>query len=404
MTTIDTADLSTRRFYGAKGTDLLTAQIATTFPTHRGTHCIAEVTTAASTELYQLVLDSSGRDILDTDLDTPTARELTGASDPSGARVLHGSLPDLLTNPQRTISWRRAGEQSNTSWIATDPATGEGCVVKFFRHLAPGTNPDVELLTALTAAGCTAIAELYAHTTIALPGVDTSSVTALVQEFIDGATDGYDWLLATLTAGDRSAVVAGLTRLGTAVATVHRDLAAALPTATCSGQKLAHRLRERARGLMDRSPQLREYERAVGDVYDRVAVLSAVDVQRVHGDLHLGQTLRRGDEFYLIDFEGEPAATLEQRLAPDSPVRDVAGMVRSFDYAVTAVDEAPVTAAELTATFLAAYTALAPFDPVLLDAYTVDKVLYEVVYEQDNRPHMVEVPSQALARIIGPTR
>ena len=138
----------------------------------------------------------------------------------------------------------------------------------------------------------------------------------------------------------------------------------------------------------------------------------------MHGDLHLGQTLRTARGWKIVDFEGEPAKTLAERMLPDSPWRDVAGMLRSFDYAAHAVershdelDEAAL--AELRARgaewvernqryFLAAYAGGRPdraTQRTLVTAYIADKAVYETVYETRNRPTWVDIPLAAIARI-----
>jgi len=148
-----------------------------------------------------------------------------------------------------------------------------------------------------------------------------------------------------------------------------------------------------------------------------VAGLDGLDVQRVHGDLHLGQTLRTSHGWKVVDFEGEPAKPLAERQTPDSPWRDVAGMLRSFDYAtrvveraLSTIDPADAELIDLRAQewaernknhFLYAYAdgALTPDQEVLVNAYVADKAVYETVYETRNRPSWVGIPLQAVARI-----
>ena len=142
-----------------------------------------------------------------------------------------------------------------------------------------------------------------------------------------------------------------------------------------------------------------------------------VTAQRVHGDLHLGQTLRTVASWKIIDFEGEPAKPLEERRLPDSPWRDVAGMLRSFDYAaeLTRLDHEQATgdsdhhdaerardwSSRNAEAFLAGYrdASGASVDQVLLTAYAADKAVYEAVYEARNRPTWLPIPMAALARI-----
>jgi maltokinase len=135
----------------------------------------------------------------------------------------------------------------------------------------------------------------------------------------------------------------------------------------------------------------------------------------VHGDLHLGQTLRTAKGWKIVDFEGEPAKPLSERVLPDSPWRDVAGMLRSFDYAprVAAITVAAIgdegaeqrafRAAEWSArnqaAFLEAYAGreLTPDDQTLLAAYVADKAVYECVYEARNRPSWLQIPLAGLS-------
>jgi maltokinase len=127
----------------------------------------------------------------------------------------------------------------------------------------------------------------------------------------------------------------------------------------------------------------------------------------VHGDLHLGQTLRTSLGWKLIDFEGEPVRTLAERTALDSPMRDVAGMLRSLDYVAQAVliqvgdsDEGRLAARDWSRrnqeAFLRGYGDLTPDEKLLVRAYELDKAVYEVVYETHHRPGWVAIPLGAL--------
>jgi maltokinase len=140
----------------------------------------------------------------------------------------------------------------------------------------------------------------------------------------------------------------------------------------------------------------------------------------VHGDLHLGQTLRTVKGWKIVDFEGEPAKPLAERVLPDSPWRDVAGMLRSFDYAPRVAERTAAGADDTGAAqrsfraaewaerncsaFLAAYVGdreLSDDEGILLDAYVADKAVYETVYEARNRPTWVPVPLTAIERLAG---
>jgi maltokinase len=169
---------------------------------------------------------------------------------------------------------------------------------------------------------------------------------------------------------------------------------------------------------LDVVPQLAEHEATLRETFGRLRALDRVEVQQVHGDLHLGQTLRTSLGWKIVDFEGEPAKPLAERLRPDSVWRDVAGMIRSFDYAPRVVamtgagaddggesEQRAYRAAEWSArnraAFLDAYTGergtgLDERASTLLDAYLADKVVYEAVYEARNRPGWLSIPLAAL--------
>jgi maltokinase len=195
-------------------------------------------------------------------------------------------------------------------------------------------------------------------------------------------------------------------------------------------------MRERLDAAIGVVPGLAPYAddlRATYDAVERIA--QAVPVQRVHGDYHLGQTLRTVRGWKIVDFEGEPAKPLAERVLPDSPWRDVAGMLRSFDYAAHAVEadvqadsgdsQIAYRAAEWAERnqheFLAGYveatypvegdepagepdpaTALPPHLRTLLRAYQADKAVYEAVYEARNRPSWIGIPLGAIERLTAP--
>jgi len=160
--------------------------------------------------------------------------------------------------------------------------------------------------------------------------------------------------------------------------------------------------------LADHAAGLREAFRALG------AHEPGVPVQRVHGDYHLGQVLRTSHRWVVLDFEGEPAKPLSERTGLDSPVRDLAGMLRSFDYAARHLladhpfephlaYRADEWATRNRDAFLDGYVeAGGPDpreDPVLLRAYEADKAVYEAVYEARNRPSWLPIPLASLARL-----
>ncbi|MFC4951212.1 maltokinase N-terminal cap-like domain-containing protein [Pseudonocardia sp. GCM10023141] len=319
-------------------------------------------------------------------------------------------------------------EQSNTS-----VSWGEQSILKVFRRILPGVNPDLELHRALRAVGSNEVAALQG----AVEGVlDGQPVTlGMLQDFAANSADGWAMALASvrdlLAEGDLRADEVGgdfaaeASRLGETIGVVHAELREALGTGTLSAAELVGTWRERLASAADQVPALAEHLPAIGAVYDEVAQLGAeVPAQRVHGDLHLGQTLRTPYGWLVIDFEGEPASALADRVRPDSALRDVAGMLRSFDYAAyhqlsqwePASDwthaehdsqmmwRANEWAERNRSAFCDGYALRAGADPreqiVLLRAFELDKAVYEVVYETRSRPSWAPIPLASIKRLV----
>lgn len=329
--------------------------------------------------------------------------------------------------PEPTWGRLLEGEQSNSSLVF-----GDDLMVKLFRLVQPGVNPDVELHAALADRDCPAVAALRGWVELGDDGDDGEvgdagagpTTLAMAQEFMAGAADG--WAMATASVRDLFAEADLLAeevgtdfadeacRLGAAVAQVHEDLAAATGVTTRDGTDLVASMRARLDTAVAEVPALAEVADAARAVFDEVAGSGPVRVHRIHGDLHLGQTLRAPDRWIVIDFEGEPAAPLAERRVPDSPARDVAGILRSLDYAaqhtLVGVDDRQLRfrAREWrdrnVDAFCSGYAEVSDADPrdsgALLRAYTLDKALYEVVYESRNRPGWVPVPMGAVERIL----
>jgi maltokinase len=207
-------------------------------------------------------------------------------------------------------------------------------------------------------------------------------------------------------------------RLGEAVASVHADLATAFGIREASADELAERaeaMHGRLKRALEIVPALADVAPALAAAYDAVRGLSdAVTVQRIHGDLHLGQALRTVTRWVLIDFEGEPMAAMASRREFDSPLRDVAGMLRSFEYAgfhrvidIGFEPQLSYRAGEWSTrnreAFLTGYASASGADPrahgVLLRAFEADKAVYEAVYEARNRPNWLPIPLASLNRL-----
>jgi maltokinase len=314
------------------------------------------------------------------------------------------------------------GEQSNTSLVF-----GESAIFKVFRRVSPGPNPDLEVASALAELGSSHIAEPFGWVETRIDGATT--VLAILSRYLRAASDG--WSLAATSVrdlyaseeGTRAAEAGGdfapeAERLGAATAQVHRDLADAFGQSELEPEairELAEQMYRRFDMAVATVPELGRYADKVGDAYSDLAkLIEPVPAQRVHGDYHLGQVMRTQTGWVVLDFEGEPASPLAQRRARSSPLRDVAGMLRSFDYAARHQLVTHPEAARLAPraadwvrrngdAFCAGYAAAGGLDPavnsVLLRAMLLDKAVYEVVYEARNRPTWVPIPLESIAEL-----
>jgi maltokinase len=331
--------------------------------------------------------------------------------------------------PGAEVSWDEAGldslvltgEQSNTSLVF-----GESAIFKVFRRVTPGPNPDLEVAIALAELGSSHIAEPYGWVETRMDGAP--AVLAILSRYLRAASDG--WALAATsvrdlyaTEGTRAGEAGGdfageAERLGAATAQVHRDLADAFGLSALEPEairELAEQMFRRLDIADAAVPELARHADKIGDAYSSLAkLIEAVPAQRVHGDYHLGQVMRTQTTWVVLDFEGEPASPLAQRRARSSPLRDVAGMLRSFDYAarhqlLTHPDKASL-APKATGwvrrnsdAFCAGYAAAGGLDPaensVLLRAMLLDKAVYEVIYEARNRPTWLSIPLESIAEL-----
>ena len=186
--------------------------------------------------------------------------------------------------------------------------------------------------------------------------------------------------------------------LGEALAAVHAALADRLPTGALDGDAMATEFERRLDAVCAEVGEVRDHREAVTRSLRSVAG-RRLPAQRIHGDCHLGQVLLSGGTWRYVDFEGEPLKTLEQRREPDSPLRDVAGMLRSFDYAAAEGDASPEWLSECRSQFLSGYGIDQAGADAVLGAYETDKAAYEAVYEARYRPHLLRVPLTRLASL-----
>jgi maltokinase len=387
-----------------------------------------------SHELYQLVLDPNAESF-DVLSDGQRAHHLLAAIDDArGIDGRHGRFCfqhveradgdghtriDPTTEPVRPMG----AEQSNSSVVF-----GERLALKLFRKLEPGINPELEMLRFLTAHEYPNIAPLYGW--YEYEGGALAATLAVAQQFIVGGTDGWELALDEIaTAPD--AFLGRIVTLGSATAKLHSTLATDVGDPAFSPQDPSSEFLNLLKATLDD-----QLERVFGHLPDieSVAPIAGLEQEvrekitlpsqgpiggksiRIHGDYHLGQTLYTQDDWTLLDFEGEPARPLNARRQKRSPLRDVASMLRSFSYATWAVKlqrglQAPADFEERAReAFLGAYfdgvdRALLPSGGQpqinsLLKTFELEKALYELQYELDNRPDWVPIPVAGILRTV----
>ncbi|TFD15695.1 phosphotransferase [Cryobacterium sp. TMT1-21] len=325
-----------------------------------------------------------------------------------------------LRPPTMASSRVLSGEQSNTSiiydCIGDDGRPARPIICKVFRAVHDGENPDISVQSALARAGSRHVPEpvgcVVGHwQDPAAPGTVLTGHLAFAQEFLPGVEDAWRSALREAAAGTDFTVQAR--ELGEATAAVHADLASVMPTRDATPAVIAAELdsmRERFLSAATEVPALAGFRTAIEAVLERARLVPWPRLQRIHGDYHLGQVLEvPGRGWVLVDFEGEPLRPLADRTQPDVPLKDVAGMLRSFSYvAGTArqsypahrAEEADDWASACRQAFLEGYAVRSGTDlqeqKALLDAFELDKALYEAVYETRNRPSWLPIPLAAI--------
>ncbi len=352
------------------------------------------------------------------------------------SRMTDVTVPDGVE-----MNWISA-EQSNSSVIVGDIA-----VVKMFRRVTDGPHPEAEMGRYLTDGGFANTPALLGEVVRVEPD-GTRHTLAIAQAFARNQGDGWTWTmdlllrgLSDLSGGNEAAAADAASHtdygqfarlLGQRIAQMHLVLArptgdpafAPVTGTAATAQALVDRVRDRLAAAYKSVETLEGADRRTMEtvrqkLFDRLPHLAALvdgkTLTRIHGDLHLGQVLICNGDVAIIDFEGEPAQPVEVRRAKDHPLRDVAGMIRSFDYAAAVVKrraqashahlpEAQVNTflesfvATATDAFLAGYKeAPNPVDLELLDVFLIEKAAYEVGYEAANRPAWIDVPLHGLA-------
>jgi maltose alpha-D-glucosyltransferase/alpha-amylase len=358
----------------------------------------------------------------------------------------------LANVPETDVHWL-AAEQSNSSLTIGDTA-----MLKIFRRLSPGQHPETEMNRYLTAQGFIHAPSLVGDVVRVAPD-GTPTTLAIALEFVRNEGDAWAWMLDHLNRAldahspaaaaensgadlfaDCDAVIAAIgRRLGEMHAILARETseAAFAPEVanTSDAANWAKNTEDRIQKAFGAIAQLQTWERdkdrerAQKLLSQRASIAAAVRnlassaagtvKTRIHGDFHLGQVLVASGDAFIIDFEGEPAASIAERRAKTSPLRDVAGLLRSIDYAAaTMMDRNAVGAVPMDETqrdelisqfrsrgstaFLSAYWKSAgaqngPAERALLGLFLIEKAAYEVDYEAANRPTWMGVPIAGLA-------
>jgi maltokinase len=378
-------------------------------------------------ELYQLPYRAGEDGAVELALDDPALAHALLAALRSSARLatdegqvqfeLVGPLADVsILAPVRAVG----GEQSNSSVVF-----GERAILKAYRRLEPGESAELELLRFLAAHGFEHTPELLGWYRYDGPAITTS--LGILQTFVPNARDGWEEALASFARP--APFLTRLRRLGEVTARMHAVLASDRTDAAFAPERLDAEALVRAgeqaesdgRELLSRLEPGGPAEpvRARGvEVLERLRTAwrlgAGGQAIRQHGDYHLGQVLWAHDDWHVLDFEGEPARALWERRRKSSPLRDVAGMLRSFAYAAQtgrSRSDAPGPSweSDARAEFLAGYEdriddellpAAGPDRRQLLMAWELEKALYELRYELDNRPAWVHVPVAGIVRLL----
>jgi maltokinase len=428
-----------QRWYGAKSRDVSHAQVldSVVLRTAEPQFGLALVEMRYDTgahDTYQLLYALRGEQIQIDGLEEPSlARELVSAM--RSGLTLHGAegVAEFRPNAgfaglgREFIQARDVGaEQSNTSIVFDDEL-----ILKVFRRLEPGINPELEVLRFLTDHDFANIAALGGWYSYA--GGPLAATLGILQEYVRGGLDGWELALDELE-GDPDRFLGRLQRLGEVTGEMHRVLASdpndpafcpESPSVESLGLLTATVDEEIERVFLTLPDEVESVAPIAGrgeEVRDQLRMLThtgaAGQFIRVHGDYHLGQTMWADGDWVILDFEGEPARSLAERRRKRSVLRDVAGMLRSFAYAASALpllrgSEPPDGWEEQArARFLDGY--FATVDPALLPAgrsaterllavYELEKAVYELQYELNNRPDWVVIPVRGIQRLIEET-
>jgi maltokinase len=419
--------VTAQRWFGSKGREVMAARIVDAAELPALLLVLVELRFREGThEVYQLLVG----DELDGLAVPALARELvhlvrSGKPQPAGEGTVEFHQVEGFAGLGRELGTARSieSEQSNSSVIFDDEL-----ILKVYRRLEAGINPELEMLRFLTERGFAKVPALGGwHSYVGRP---LEATLGIVQEFVPNGLDGWELALDDLAeAPDR--FLGRLPRLGRVTGEMHSVLASEpndptfapeQPSLESLGLLTASVDEEIARVFLELPDDVETLAPIVGrgeEVREQLRLLTHAGttgrIIRQHGDFHLGQTLWAADDWIVLDFEGEPARSLPERRRKRSPLRDVAGMLRSFAYAASAVEmlrgatAPPGWEAQARAEFLDGY--LDVVDPTiipagreafdkLLSVYELEKAVYELRYELNARPDWLPIPVAGILRML----
>jgi maltokinase len=392
---------------------------------HPGTHELYHVPLGFRREWDDAIAEVEEWKVYDALADPELARELIRAMrselDVAGGEAMvefRGPGGDEPLDEIRPMG----REQSNSSLVFDD-----ALVLKAYRRIEAGVNPELELLRFLTDRGFPSIASLQGWASYS--GTPVEATLAIAQDYLPGEGDGWELALRSLREGWGDEFVERLRVLGEVTGAMHTVLASdysdpsfapeepsteSLGLLTASVDEEIEELfvslpeAEALGPILGRGEEVREQLRGLSHAGDVGKII------RTHGDYHLGQALWTGDSWVILDFEGEPARPIVDRRRKRSPLRDVAGMLRSFAYAASAaridhgVDPPDGWEDRARDAFLLGYLAEADSSLIpsgssferLLAVFELEKAVYELRYELDNRPSWVPIPVAGIARLL----
>ncbi len=418
LTTVDSDVLGTwmrdQRWFGAKAADMAHFGVLDVVPLADGLSlALAEARLNSGVhDLYQLLVEG---DDLDALTEPSRAAPLVKLMAEGASRdAVHFHWTGALPAPSPDAPIRAMGAEQSNSTIVVDDALA----LKVFRRLLPGDNPELEMLRFLQSHGFENIAALAGWYELA--GERMEATLGVLQRFVADGRDGWEFALS-----EPAVFLERAHELGEVTGRLHSVLASDMSDPDFAPEEPG----DEALGLLTATID-EEIERAFLDLRDdneatrpilgrgqelreRLRMLSHQSAGgrliRHHGDYHLGQTLLASDGWIILDFEGEPARSLPERRRKRSPLRDTAGMLRSFAYAASAAELPENWEAEARSSFLSGY--FATIEPALMPAgeaaiskllsiHELEKAIYELRYELNNRPDWVPIPVAAIARLL----